>query len=443
MKNIASKELDTLPINDIKKMQFFLLKKQLEYIWKNSKFYQKKFKDAGISPNSIKNLSDIKKIPFTTKEELRTFNDDFICVPNRKVVDIGATTGTTGTPILLPATMNDVKRLIGTYKRSFHAIGMNRDDIVQLSVAFDQLFPIGVTANATLKEMGATVVRMGPGNTKRQIEIMERAKSTVIFCSPDYMFTLAETAREMGYDPRKDFNIRIGLYHGHPMFDRNERPTMLAEKVEKIWGIEGFSCYGSMEMFSGAFDCKFHCGYHSHPDWVLLEIIDPETEEVLEDDHEGELVVTTLMREAIPVIRFRQGDITRIQTNRCRCGKTSPRIMSIVGRANNMLKLKGTVVYPQQIEEILMQEPEINNYALEAYTDEKGCDALKIMVSLHNRSDSVLERIKMNLRARIRITPAIAVLDSNEILKIVYRHGSRKPQEFQDFRPESLTDMQH
>jgi phenylacetate-CoA ligase len=140
------------------------------------------------------------------------------------------------------------------------------------------------------------------------------------------------------------------------------------------------------------------------------------------------------MREAIPVIRYRQGDITRIQAGRCKCNKTSPRIMSIVGRASHMLKLKGTVVYPQQIEEILMHEPEIANYALEAYKDEKECDAIKIMVGLQKHSDKVVERIKMNLKARIRITPAIEVLSSQEISKILYKHGSRKPQKFWDLR---------
>jgi phenylacetate-CoA ligase len=434
MKIVSTDKIDTLPVNDIKKIQLQLLKEQLEYVLKKSKFYQKKFKDAGIIPDDIKGLKDIAKIPFTTKEELRSFNDDFICVPNRKIVDIGATTGTTGSPILLPATMKDLKRLRGTYKRSFHAIGINQEDIVQLSVAFDQLFPIGVTADATLKEMGATVVRMGPGNTKRQIEIMKRIKSTIIFASPDYMFTLAETAKEMGYDPRKDFFLKKGLFHGHPLFEGNNQPTMLAKKIEEIWGIECFSCYGSMEMFSGAFDCKFHCGYHSHPDWLYLEIVNPETGEIQGNDQEGELVATTLMREAIPVIRYKQGDITRIQTDRCQCGKTSPRIMSIVGRANHMLKIKGTVVYPQQIEEILMQEPEISNYAMEAYKDRNDCDAIKIMVGLKNQSGNVVERIKMNLKAKIRITPAIEVLASQEILKILYRHGSRKPQKFWDLR---------
>jgi phenylacetate-CoA ligase len=441
MKNFSTNDIDTLPVDDIKKMQLQLLKEQLAYVLRKSKFYQKKFRDAGFSPDDLKDLKDIEKIPFTTKEELRTFNDDFVCVPNRKVVDIGATTGTTGTPILLPATMKDFKRLTGTYKRSFRAIGINRDDIVQLAVAFDQLFPIGVTANATLKEMGATVVRMGPGNTKRQIEIMKRIKSTIIFSSPDYMFTLAETAREMGYDPRKDFFLRMGLFHGHPLFDAHNQPTMLAKKIKELWGIECFSCYGSMEMYSGVFDCKFHAGYHSHPDWLYLEIINPETNEVLRDAQEGELVVTTLMREAIPVIRYRQGDITRLKTDRCPCNKTSPRIMSIAGRANHMLKLKGTVVYPQQIEEILLQEPEITHFALEAYKDENECDAITIMVGLREKSDKIVDKIKTNLKARIRITPAIEVLDSQDILKKWYRHGSRKPQKFIDLRPESSTNV--
>jgi phenylacetate-CoA ligase len=434
MNIISTDTIDTLPQADVKKVQMKLLKDQIEYVWKRSKFYQKKFRDAGISPDDIKELKDIEKIPFTTKDELRAHNDDFICVSNKKVVDIGATTGTTGDPILLPATKKDLRGLLGTYKRSFSSIGITRDDIVQLAVAFDQLFPIGVTANATLKEIGATVVRMGPGNTKRQIEIMKRVKSTIIFASPDYMVTLAETALELGYHPKKDFSLRLGLYHGHPLFDKDNQPVILAKKVEEAWGIEGFSCYGSMEMFSGAFECQSHQGYHSHPDWLFLEIIDPETGKVLEDNQEGELVVTTLMREGIPVIRYRQGDITRIRTDTCKCGKTSPRIMSIVGRANHMLKLKGTVVYTQQIVEIIKQEPGITNFALEAYKDANECDAIKIMVGLRDPNEEIVERLKVNLKAKIRITPKIDILSQQEILKMWYRHGSRKPQKFIDRR---------
>ncbi len=437
MKSVSTDEIDGLSIDKIKKIQLKLIKEQLEYVLKKSKFYRKKFKEAGISYDKIKKIKSLKEIeciPFTTKNELRTFNDDFFCVPNKKIVDIGATTGTTGSPIILPATKNDIKRLVSTYKRSFYSIGITNNDIVQLSVAFDQLFPIGVTANATLKEIGATVVRMGPGNTKRQIEIMRRLRSTVIFASPDYMLTLAEAAKEMGFDPAKDFFLEKGLFHGHPLFDRECKPTLLADKINEIWGIECFSCYGSMEMYSGMFDCRFHCGYHTHPDWLYLEIIDPKTGEVLEDGMEGEIVVTTLRREAVPLIRFRQGDITSIISEPCKCGKTSPRITAIAGRADHQMRLKGTLVYPQQIEEILIREPEITEYALEAYKDENDCDALKIMVCLKEGYESALERIKTNLKARIRITPEMEILSSNEISKIIYRHGSRKPSKFIDRR---------
>jgi phenylacetate-CoA ligase len=209
---------------------------------------------------------------------------------------------------------------------------------------------------------------------------------------------------------------------------------MLAKKIREIWGIEGFSCYGSMEMYSGAFECRFHQGYHSHPEWLYLEIIDAESGKTLKENEVGELTVTTLRREGIPVIRYRQGDITGIKMDKCQCGMTSPRIGAIVGRANHMVRLKGTVVYPQQIEEILMQEPEITHYALEAFKDENECDALKIMVGLPKGSEGAVERIKINLKARLRITPAIDVRTAQEIQKTWYRHGSRKPQKFRDLR---------
>ncbi|MBN1577161.1 MAG: hypothetical protein JW913_11450 [Chitinispirillaceae bacterium] len=431
-------KIDMLPLNDIKKLQFQLLKKQLDYVWKKSRFYRKKFSDAGITPDDIKTLKDIRKLPFTTKEELRLQNEDFVCISNRKTIDIGTTTGTTGSPILLPVSKKDWDGFVRIVKRGFSMIGITPDDVVQLTLAFDQLFSVSMPSDYALKEIGATVARMGPGNNKKQIELMIKIKSTIIHASPDYMFSLAETAREMGYDPQKDFFLKKGIFLGQPLFDRNDRPTTVKKKIEEIWGIECFSDYGSMEMLAGLFECKMHNGHHSYADWLYLEVINPETGEVLGDDQEGELVATTLMLEAIPVIRYRQGDITRLQNNRCTCGRTSPRIMSIVGRANHLLKIKGTSIYPQQIEELLMQEPGIKNYTIEAFKDANGCDAVKIMAGLQEKNDKVVESVKMHLKTKIRITPEIEVLSPQEIYAIWFRHGDRKPQKFFDLRPESL-----
>ena len=431
---ISGDAIDTLLPNEIKKIQFQLFKEQIEYVCKNSKFYKSKFKTACIAPDDVKGLRDIAKLPFTTKEELRAFNDDFICVPNRRIVDIGATTGTTGTPIILPATNRDWKGVQETIRRNFVSIGITPDDIVQLTVTFDQLFPIGMTADHALKKIGATVLRMGPGNTRRQIEVMKKMKATVIYSSPDYMFTLAEKAREMGYDPARDFSLRMGIYHGHALYDRNQRPTMLKKKIEEIWRVESVSVYGSMEMLTGIVDCRFHCGHHSHPDWVYLEVVDPDTGRPLPNGQEGELVATTLRRQGIPLIRYRLGDITSLCTEKCKCGKTSPRIMAIVCRTSNLLKIKGATVFPQQIEEILMQEPKVTNYALEAYTDENGCDALNILVGLQEVKNGALGAIKKKLKAKINTTPVIKVLSPQEVESIWYRNGDRKPQKFVDRR---------
>jgi phenylacetate-CoA ligase len=421
--------------SEIEKMQLEMLKKQLLYVYNNSKFYKTKFSGAGIKPSDIKKLDDFRKIPFSTKEELRKDNWDFVCTPMKDIVDVGTTTGTSGIPIMLPVTHKDWNNLVLLIKSALvEFVGVTKKDVVQLMLAFDQLFSVSTPADDALKRIGATSVRTGPGNTIRQIELMKRLKTTVIYATPDYMLTLAEKAREMGYEPSKDFDLKKVVLIGQPLYKAGWKPTELKKLIEEIWDVETFSSYGSMEMLAGFYECPSHAGHHTFPDYLYLEIIDPCSGEVLGPAEEGEIVVTHLKMEGIPLVRYRQGDLTSMESTNCSCGETSPRVMAIIGRTDNMLKIKGTSVSPQQIEDIIVSLPQITNYIIEAFKDQGGNDAVKIKVSLKNQDKKFLSELKNLMKAKIRITPEIEIIDSKTISDQVFKQGTRKPKKFWDKR---------
>lgn len=433
MEELYSK-VESMNRGEIEQMQLKMLKKQLKYVYSKSKFYRGKFDDAGIKPDDIKSLGDIQKIPFTTKGELREYNMDFICVRNEKVIDIGTTTGTSGSPVILPVTRNDWNFLTDTNLRSINGIGVTEKDTVQLCMAFDQLFSVSTPIDDTLKIIGATSVRMGPGNTKRQVEVMKLLKTNVIYATPDFMFILAEKAKELGYEPAEDFFLEKGVLVGQPLWRKGWKPTRIKKQIEELWGMEVFSDYGSMELFAGFHECSEHGGHHSFSDYHYLEVVDPLTGESLSPGEEGELVVTHLGMEGVPLVRFRQGDITSIEVEKCVCGRTNPRVMAIIGRVDNMLKIKGTSVYPQQIEDCIIEIEGVNRYVVEAFSDKYSSDRVVIKIFTSSNKEKVREEIVGNVKSRTRITPEIEFVGRTEIEEIIFKNGTRKPKLFWDYR---------
>ncbi len=425
---------DKMGQRETEKMQLKMLRKQLRYVYGNSRFYRKKFDRAGIKPEDIRTFDDFRRIPFTTKEELRKHNRDFICRPMEDIVDIGTTTGTSGTPVILPVTGNDWENLLRIQKTAVDRVGITKHDVVQLTMAFDQLFSVSTPMDDVFKRMGATSVRTGPGNTLRQIEIMKMLNTTVMYATPDYMLILAEKAREMGYRPDRDFKLRKAVLVGQPLYRGGWKPTDLKKRIEKAWNIETFSNYGSMEMLAGFHECTFHRGHHTFPDYIYVEIIDPSTGEVLGPGEEGEIVSTHLAMEGVPLVRFRQGDTTSVETERCACGRMTPRVMAVLGRADNMLKIRGTSIYPQQIEDVMVSVPGVNDYVIEAFKNEKGFDDVRIKVSVNKQGKDVIGQLAQLMKARIRITPKIEVSDQKAISGQIFKNGTRKPKRFWDCR---------
>ena len=428
-------EFETMSPEAMRGLQVQRLKHQLEYVWTHSPFYRRKLGEAGIAPADIETLEDFQRIPFTTKSELRDHNEEFFCVGSKRIVDIGASAGTTGRPVLLPASGRDWEDLIRLKMRYLVGLGIGDDDVFQIAAAFDQLFSLGTPIDDALKRLGVAVVRTGPGNARRQLEVMRRVGTTAILCTPDFMFLLDEEARRLGLDPQLDFSLRMGIFFGQSLHTQDWRPNDLNRRIADLWGIDVYSMYGTMEMLGAFVECKHHTGHHIYPDRVLTEIIDPETGACLQPGDTGEFVFTHLIKEATPLIRFRQGDITRIETEPCRCGRTTPRLMAVLGRVDQMMKIKGTSVYPQQIEEALQGVAEVTAYLIEAYTDERNTDRVRIKAAIDGPQDAIFAEIRAAVKAKARIAPdLIEPATQEEIVETWFSKSTRKPKRFWDNR---------
>ncbi len=416
----------------VQKIQLKHFKEILERVYKKSKFYKEKFDDLKIKPEDIHSLNDIKKLPFTTKDDIKSRNLDFLCVEMKEVYDIVASSGTTGDPIFIMMTCKDVERLALNEKYSFLCAGTTKEDIFQLLVTLDGMFIAGNAFYRGIGLSGAKVMRMGPGNAKRQLMVLEKMKPTGFVGVPSFLITLANEALKEGINP-KEFGVKKAVLVAESMRNQDFSPNELAKKITYLWGLELFSTYGCTEMQTSFCECKYHQGGHSHPDLIIVEIVN-EHGNVLPPGELGEVVVTTLQVEGMPLIRFKTGDVSFIIDEICKCGRTSPRIGPVIGRKNHLLKIKGTNVYPGHIENALISIPSIKNYFIEAYIDENFSDAITIKVDSDNPSEELAIRIKENVKAYARMTPNVEFIGKEDILKLQFPAEMRKPIKFKDLR---------
>ncbi|BCS81532.1 phenylacetate--CoA ligase family protein [Anaerocellum diazotrophicum] len=320
---------------------------QLENVFKNSPFYQKKFKEAGIKLGEIQDIEDIKKLPFTTKEELReAYPLGLMAVDEKKVVRIHSSSGTTGMPVIIPYTQKDIDDWKEMMKRCYLFAGITELDRIQITPGYG-LWTAGIGFQLGAEFLGAMTIPMGPGNTEKQLQMMMDLKSTVIVATSSYGLLLAEEVVKRGLKDK--IHLRVGIF-GSERWGEKQRKT-----IEEYLGIESFDIYGLTEIYGPgiAIDCKKHTGLHYFDDFLYFEIIDPQTGEYVADGELGELVITTLKKEGAPLIRYRTRDITRKIPGECSCGSMYPRIDRIVGRTDDMVKVKGVNIFPAQIDTFL------------------------------------------------------------------------------------------
>lgn len=345
-----NKEMETKKGDDLRKLQFGRLKWTLKQA-ENVPFYRQRMKEAGVSPDDIKSLDDTVKLPFTKKTDLRQgYPFGFMAVPIRKVVRIHTTSGTTGKPTVVGYTRGDLDNWADLIARNLTMVGLTQDDIFQNAVNYG-LFTGGLGMHYGAELVGMTVIPSATGNTRRQIEMIEDFGVTAIHCTPSYAMHLAEVAEEMGAGLE---TLKTGCFGAEPWSES------MRKELESRLGVEAFDSYGMSEMYGpgAAFECPEHNGLHIWHDTYYVEIIDPETGEVLGPGERGEMVVTPLVKEAMPLIRFRTGDMTMLTDDECPCGR-GQKIARIMGRADDMLVIRGINVFPSQIENVLLSLPSV------------------------------------------------------------------------------------
>lgn len=353
-------KIESMPLKDLKELQLKRLKKLIDYIYRNNRFYRDRLKGGKIESDKIKSLKDLEKIPFLTKQDLRKFYPfGLVCSDVDDIIEVHASSGTTGKPVVGPYTKNDVELWGEVMARSLWANGLRKNDIMQNAYGYG-LFTGAHGFEKGAQKIGAMVVTISSGNTKRQITIMKDFSVTALVCTPSYSLYMAETAEFMGFDPLKDFNLRLGCFGAESWSEE------MRKNVEKRWGIVAHEHYGLTEIIGPGVvsECK-HKKLHINADHFLPEVINPDTGETLPPGEEGELVFTTLTKEAFPVVRFRTRDLAVIYEEECECGRTLPIQSRIKGRSDDMMKVKGVIVFPSQIEAALMKVNDISdNYQI-------------------------------------------------------------------------------
>ncbi len=359
-----NKEIETMNLKELKKLQLRKLKKTVKYVYDRNRFYRAMLKKARIRPDDIKSLKDIEKIPFLTKDDLRKYYPfGLVCVPMNEIVEIHASSGTTGKPVVGPYTKNDLKIWSEVMARCLYANGLRKNDIMQNAYGYG-LFTGAHGFERGAQKIGALVVPTSSGNTKRQIQLMKDFGTTALACTPSYSLYVAEEAIKMNLNPKKDFKLRLGLFGAEAWGDE------IRKKIESTWNIKALEHYGLTEIIGPgvSLDCGMRKGLHVNADHFYMEIIDPKTGETLEPGEKGELVFTTLTKEAFPVLRFRTKDLASYTEEKCKCGRTMPRHSRIMGRSDDMMKVKGVIVFPSQIEEAVMKVKGVSeNYQIIKY----------------------------------------------------------------------------
>ena len=411
--SIWSKE-ETLPREEIRKIQLERLQETVSRVYEKVEPYRKKMDEAGIKPEDIKSLDDLKRLPFVTKQDMRdNYPFGLFAVPKTDLVRIHASSGTTGKPTVVGYTQGDLDTWTECVSRIACMGGATKDDVAQICFGYG-MFTGALGLHYGLEKVGATIIPSSTGNSEKQIMYMKDFGATLLVATPSYALRLAEVAREMGLDPIKDLCIKTLLVGSELLTDA------MREEMHKYWGadVKITSNYGMSELMGPGVsgECLEVCGMHINEDFFIPEIIDPVTEEVLPEGEQGELVITCIKKEGIPLIRYRTRDITRLFYDKCKCGRTFCRMENLSGRSDDMLKIRGVNVFPSQIEEVILGIEELGPH-YEILLERDGyLDKMTIKVELATITDSfsTLEKISSTLKGRLR---TILGLDAKVMLE--------------------------
>ncbi len=405
---IWNETIECMSRGDLSKIQLIRLKETVERVYHNVPFYRKKMQQMNVGPEDIHQLSDIRKLPFTVKDDLRdNYPFGLFAVPMSEIVRLHASSGTTGKPTVVGYTRKDISTWSEVMARTLACAGAHRDDFIQIAYGYG-LFTGGLGVHYGAEKLGASVIPISGGNTERQLQLMEDFGSTVIACTPSYALYLAEAIDEANIDRRK-LKIRVGVLGAEPWTQ-----SMRKEIQEKL-NIKAIDIYGLSEVIGPGVstECEQQEGLHIFEDHFIPEIIDPQTLEPLPEGEEGELVFTTVTKEGLPLIRYRTKDLTSLHYEKCECGRTMVRMKKTTGRSDDMLIIRGVNVFPSQIESVLLEMTETSPHYLLIVERDGSMDTLTIMVEVQESffSDEIkaLEALQQKIRHKIQSTLGLTV----------------------------------
>lgn len=425
-------DIEKVSKEEIKRYQEKCLPGLLNYLVDNSPFYNRFFKKHGIAVDQIKTMEDLATMPVTTKDMLQNNNMDFLCVDRGKIIDYITTSGTLGEPVTFTMTESDLDRLAYNEYISFLCAGGSAADIYQLMVTMDRRFMAGLAYFSGIRKIGAGVVRVGPGNPELQFDSFKRIQPTSIVTVPSFIIKLIEFAEKNNIDLNKT-SIKKAICIGEALRNKDFTLNTLGTRIKEKWDIELFSTYASTEMGTAFTECEFGKGGHHHPEMIIVEFLDEKNNPVQEGEA-GEVTITNIGVEGMPLFRFKTGDICHHYYDACECGRTTMRLGPVIGRKKQMIKFKGTTLYPPAMYDILNDIEQVKNYIIEVSTNNIGTDNILVILGVESPSKELEKLIKDHFRAKIRVAPFIEFKTIKEVRKIQFPDMSRKPITFIDKR---------
>ncbi|WP_215238119.1 phenylacetate--CoA ligase family protein [Dyadobacter helix] len=411
---------------EITALQNRKLQELLQYLSARSPYYQELFRERDIDISTIRTTADLSRLPFTTKDDLARNNDAFLCVAKSDITDFVTTSGTLSDPVAFYLTDADVDRLAHNEAESFRCAGGTAGDIYQLMTTIDKRFMAGLAYWMGARKMGAGIIRVGPGAPFLQWESILRFSPTVLIAIPSFIPKLIDYAEANDIDFRSS-GVKSVICIGEPIRNPDFSLNELGKRITSKWDIRLYSTYASTEMGAAFTECEQGRGGHLNPDLLILEVVDENGNEVNEGEL-GEVVVTTLGVEGMPLIRYKTGDLCHVYHAPCACGRVSTRLGPVVGRKQQMIKFKGTTIFPPALFDVLDMVREIDLYQVVISKNEYGNDDITILLSMQLQSVSFREKLHSLFKSRLRVTPALQFITAEELSFRIYKQEKRKPE---------------
>ncbi|RMG22734.1 MAG: phenylacetate--CoA ligase family protein [Bacteroidetes bacterium] len=418
--------------DDIRARQQQLLAAHLQYVYAHSPYYRSRFQQAGIEPQKIRGLEDLPLLPTTSKNDLQQHNQAFMCVERAEIVDYVTTSGTLGDPVSIALTEKDLQRLAYNEAISFLCAGAGPGDVFQLMTTMDRRFMAGLAYFMGVRKLGGSIIRVGSGVPGLQWDSIFRFSPDVLITVPSFLLHILHYASKHGIDWRSS-SVRKAVCIGEPIRKPDFSLNALGQKIRELWELELYSTYASTEMATAFTECAAGRGGHLHPELIIVELLD-EHDQPVPAGEAGEVTVTPLGVEGMPLLRFKTGDIAQLHTGSCSCGRNNPRLGPVVGRKQHLIKYKGTSLYPPAIYEVLNRIEGVEKYVVELSSNPSGMDEITVHIGCGQAGKTLATSIMEQFQARLRVKPKLKFHSTEEVSRMMFPAMSRKPVKLIDRR---------